>query len=76
MLNNILIAPSFNSLLITGIFLLSILFIFTIHFQQFKRIDFYHKIVVLCLITITIGVHGLIHLGAEYVYGFNPYKWI
>lgn len=74
MLRNLLIAPSLHSLFITGILLLTILFIVIKHFQQFKRLDFYHKVVVLSLISIAIGTHGLIHLGVEYVYGFNPYK--
>jgi len=76
MLRNLLIAPSLHSLFITGILLLTILFICIKHFHQFKRLDFYHKVVVLSLISIAIGTHGLIHLGVEYVYGFNPYKWL
>jgi hypothetical protein len=76
MLSNILIAPSLNSLFVTGLLLLSIFFIFLSNFQQFKRLDFYHKLTVLSLITIAIGAHGLIHLGVESVYGFNPYRWI
>jgi hypothetical protein len=76
MLSNILIAPSLNALFVTGFLLLSIFFIFLSNFQQFKRLDFYHKLTVLSLITIAIGAHGLIHLGVESVYGFNPYRWI
>ena len=49
MLSNILIAPSLNSLFITGI--------------------------LLSTITIAIGIHGLIHLGTEIHYNFNPYNW-
>ena len=76
MLSNILIAPSLNSLFVTGFLLLFILYIFISNFQQFKRIDFYHKLTILSLICIAIGVHGLVHLGVESAYGFNPYKWI
>jgi hypothetical protein len=75
MLSNILIAPSLNSLFFTGFILLSILIIFITNFQQFKRLDFYRKLSILSLITIAIGTHGLIHLGVESVYGFNPYNW-
>ena len=76
MLSNILIAPSLNSLFITGFLLLSIFFIFLSNFQQFKRLDFYRKLTILSLITIAIGAHGLIHLGVESAYNFNPYNWI
>lgn len=76
MLSNILIAPSLNSLFVTGFLLLTILIILVSNFQLFKRLDFYHKIAILSLICIAVGAHGLIHLGVESVYGFNPYKWI
>lgn len=75
MLSNILIAPSLNSLFITGFLILFILFIFIRNFSQFNRLDHYHKLTILSLITIAFGVHGLIHLGLETTYGFNPYKW-
>jgi hypothetical protein len=76
MLSNILISPSLNSLFVTGFLLLFILFIFVTNFKQFKSLDYYHKIVILALITIAVGAHGLIHLGVESVYGFNPYRWL
>ena len=76
MLSNILIAPSLNSLFVTGFLLLFILFIFISNYKQFMRFDFYRKIHILSLLVIAIGVHGLVHLGLESVYGFNPYRWI
>ena len=36
---------------------------------------FYEKIGILCMLTIAISSHGLIHLGVEKNYDFNPYKW-
>jgi hypothetical protein len=75
MLSNILIAPSLISLFISGFLLLFIFFIFANNLQQFNRLDFYRKLTFLSLITTAIGVHGLIHLGVETEYGFNPYKW-
>jgi hypothetical protein len=76
MLLNTLVAPSLNSLFITGFLLLIILFIFVSHYKQFSNLDFYRKINILSLLVIAIGIHGLIHLGVEMNYGFNPYKWI
>jgi len=29
----------------------------------------------LSTVTIAIGIHGLIHLGVEGQYNFNPYNW-
>ena len=75
MLSNIFIAPSLNSLFITGFLILFIFIIFITNYKQFNKLDYYRKITILSLITIAIGVHGLIHLGTEAVYGFNPYRW-
>lgn len=75
MLEKILIAPSVNSLFVTGFILLVILITFFSNFQQFKRLDYYHKLTLLSYFTMAIGIHGLIHLGVEDEYGFNPYKW-
>ena len=76
MISDILIAPSLNSLFVTGLLLLFILFIFISNYKQFMRFDFYRKITILSLLVIAIGVHGLVHLGLESIYGFNPYRWI
>jgi len=75
MLSNILIAPSLNSLFVTGFLILTILVIFVRNYSQFTRLDHYRKITVLALISIAVGIHGLIHLGVEREYGFNPYRW-
>lgn len=68
-------APSLHALFITGIMLLGILYLFATNFKRFKRLDFYRKLSILSLLTIAVGTHGLIHLGVESVYGFNPYNW-
>jgi hypothetical protein len=75
MLSDYLIAPSLNSLFVTGMLLFFILIIIVRHFAEFMRLPMTQKLVVLSLISIALGSHGMLHLGAEYVYGFNPYKW-
>jgi hypothetical protein len=75
MLSNILVAPSLNSLFVTGFLLLLILMIFITNYKKIINLDNYHKITMLSLIAIAFGVHGLIHLGVEKEYGFNPYRW-
>jgi hypothetical protein len=76
MLSNTLVAPSVNSLFVTGFLLLAI---FITVFNNYKRIinlNYYQKIILLSTITIAIGIHGLIHLGVEMQYNFNPYNWL
>jgi hypothetical protein len=75
MLSNTLVAPSVNSLFVTGFLLLAI---FITVFNNYKRIinlNYYQKIILLSTLTIAIGIHGLIHLGVEKEYNFNPYNW-
>lgn len=68
--------PSFNSLFITGLLLLSIAIIFVRNFSAFNRLDNYKKMSLLSLFAIAVGIHGLIHMGLEVNYGFNPYNWL
>jgi hypothetical protein len=75
MLSDILIAPSLNSLFITGLLLLCILITFIKNFNRIYNLNYYQKIILLSTITIAIGIHGLIHLGVEMQYNFNPYNW-
>jgi hypothetical protein len=76
MLSDYLIAPSINSLFITGIILLFIIIIFVKNFKKFINSSYYTKITVLALISNAIGMHGLLHYNAELIYDLNPYKWI
>ena len=69
------LAPSFHALVITGIILFSVFILLIRNYKEFAKLKLYDKIVLLCMISIAIGSHGLIHLGVEQNYGFNPYKW-
>jgi hypothetical protein len=75
MLTSLLIAPSMNGLILTGLFMLIIFMIFIKNYNNFLKLNYYQQIVILSLLSLVIGIHSLIHLAAEKVYGFNPYKW-
>ena len=75
MLADYLIAPSLNSLVFTGIFILFIFIIFIKNFKKILKLPYYNKLSLLSMLTVAVGMHGLIHLGVETNYGFNPYKW-
>ena len=70
---NRMIAPSLMAH-IFGVFIL--LFAFFILISNFKEITSkpFNTIVVLLLFSASVTLHGLSHLGLEYVYGFNPLK--
>ena len=75
MISTYLIAPSVNTLFVTGLLLLFILFLFIKNYTKITYLNFYQKIILLSILTIAVGIHGLIHLGVEVEYNFNPYKW-
>ena len=76
MLSYLLMAPSMNGLLFTGILLLIIVIIFAKNYDQFLKLNYYQQIALLSLLSLAIGIHSMLHLGAEKQYNFNPFKWI
>jgi hypothetical protein len=51
--------------------------IFTfLFFSKLNTLDVYHKLVLILLFSIAVGLHGISHLGLEREYGFNPLKLI
>ena len=64
--------PSFYSLLFTGVIWFLLVAIFLKNYSFFKNSRPDKLIEMISLIGLVIGVHGLLHLGMESVYGFNP----
>jgi len=64
--------PSFYSLFITGILTLWIIIIVFKSYKTLKSLTAEKSIHLIACIGLLIGVHGLIHLGLEYVYNYNP----
>ena len=76
MLSDYLIAPSLNALFFTGLILLFINILLVKNYSAIMRLNYYQKIILLTSLSIAIATHGLMHLGVEKQYNFNPYKWI
>lgn len=76
MLEKVFIAPSFNTLVVTGLAMLFAFIIFFNNRKSFMNMDHYKQLKLLFLFIIAIGVHGLLHLGLETVYHFNPYNLV
>ena len=75
MLYRLIMAPSMNGLIITGFLMLIIFIIFVKNYSQFLKLNYYQKIILLSLFSLVIGIHSMLHLGAEIFYGLNPYNW-
>jgi hypothetical protein len=76
MLEKYLVAPSFNALFLTGFLLLVVFILLILNFTSFKKLNYYQQLIFLAALTNAVGIHGLLHLGLEKQYKFNPYKWI
>ena len=53
-----------------ALFILAIILIF-IYYSSINKPS---AIIIVLLFSIAVGIHGLSHLGLEYVYGYSPYK--
>ena len=64
--------PSFYSLVITGFIWFVVVILFFKNYTQIKNKSHDRLIEIIALIGILIGIHGLLHLGFESIYKFNP----
>jgi hypothetical protein len=76
MLSDYLIAPSLNALFVTGLILITIIILLFKNYSSAMRLNYYKQIMLLSSLTIAVGSHGLMHLGVEKQYNFNPYIWL
>jgi len=53
--------------------LIALYFLF-INFSVIKKIEPYKIIILSLLFSLSVGIHGISHLGAEYIYGYNPIR--
>jgi hypothetical protein len=53
-----------------ALFILAFILVF-IYYSSLNKLS---SIILILLFSIAVGIHGLSHLGLEYVYGYSPYK--
>jgi len=72
------LAPSFYAHAINGILLFIAVIIIITNYSKITRLEAYpgRTVVLLLLLSIAVGIHGISHLGLERVYGFNPLKCV
>ena len=69
-------APSFYSLIATGLLILVIIIVVIKNFREIRNLETYKLLILLGLITIVVGVHGLLHAQLEQQYNYNPLEMI
>jgi len=66
--------PSFYLHQMNAFLILVSLFLLFTNYSKIKKIEPYQSVVLSLLFSLAVGVHGLFHLGAEYIYGYNPIR--
>ena len=66
------LAPSFFCLVINGILLFILLLMVIFNFRSFIKTDYIKILHIIGTIAIAIGMHGMLHLGLEQAYNYNP----
>jgi hypothetical protein len=65
-------APSVYAHILSGVFVFTALLFVIWNITKLQGVDVYKKMIMLLLISISIGVHGLSHLGIEQTYHYYP----
>lgn len=69
---NVFLAPSFYAHLLNGFLLVCIFYLVFFNFKQLTQLGAYRKLVLILLLSATLGIHGLSHLGLEKLYNYSP----
>lgn len=56
-----------------ALMLFALVFVF-LHFQKIQALDTYRVLVLILLLSIVVGIHGLSHLGLEKEYQYVPFN--
>ena len=71
-MNKIYSKPSFYSHVTNGIFLFIAFILLYKYYSKIIHLEPYKLISLILLLSMSIGIHGLSHLGLEKGYGYNP----
>ena len=64
--------PSFVATLLTGLILLVLVLTAMFSWNKVKTFSLYEKLMIVSVFGIVLGLHGLLYLGLEVAYNFNP----
>jgi hypothetical protein len=68
----ILLKPSFYATATTGILILILIILGLRSYNEIKMFDTYRLLILISMFAIIISIHGVLHLGLEAVYDYNP----
>jgi hypothetical protein len=75
-MESIFTKPSYYSLVLNTILVFTAIFVLIMNYSTLRALDIYELINLILFFAGVLGVHGLLQLGLEVNYGFNPIKYI
>ena len=66
--------PSVYSHILNGMLLGIAIMLTIINYKKIKQLEINKKIELILFFSLVIGIHGLSHMGLEYVYNYNPWN--
>ena len=70
-MNNVFMNPSVYAHILNGLLILVSVIVIYKNYGKIIKLDYYKFLILILLISLVVGVHGLSHLGLEYIYGLN-----
>ena len=64
--------PSMYAHIINGLLTFFAFIVLYTSYSKISNLDPYKRIILVLLFSISIGLHGISHLGLEKLYGYNP----
>ncbi len=64
--------PSIYAHIMNGLLIFAALIVLYTSYSKISNLEPYKRIILVLLFSISIGLHGISHLGLEKVYGYNP----
>lgn len=71
-MNKVFLSPSFYAHVVNAVFIFIAGVILLFNYSKIRNLDPYKLIILSLLFSISIGIHGLTHLGLEQNYNYNP----
>ena len=65
-------APSFYAHIINGLLMLFAFMLLYKNYSTISKLEPYKLIILTLIFSLCVGVHGLLHLGLETIYNYNP----
>lgn len=65
-------APSYFAQVANGLLILVFLYILLSHYRVFLKTNYVTQLQIIGALAILVGIHGILHLGLEQIYGYNP----